>query len=75
MSGLGAMLTLWRVPPACTAGAAVIFVDAIVRLFPGKHRFRIAESNIFLACSLSLSFGIMVSYFRYPIPPASEHDR
>lgn len=46
--------------PACVFGASVICVDVFVRLFPGKHTFRIEESNAFLACSLSLSFGVMV---------------
>lgn len=69
MSGLDAKLTLCASSPACIVGAAVIFVDAIVRLFPGKRRFRIAESKTFLACSLSLSFGIMVSYFSIPYRP------
>ncbi|KAL8349559.1 hypothetical protein RB598_005090 [Gaeumannomyces tritici] len=46
---------------ACVAGASIICVDSLVRLFPGQKRFRIQESNVFLACSLSLSFGVMVS--------------
>jgi ZIP family zinc transporter len=45
---------------ACVIGAAIICVDWLVRLFPGKRNFRIQESNAFLACSLSLSFGVMV---------------
>ena len=45
---------------ACVLGAAVICVDIIVRLFPGKQNFNIQDSNVFLACSLSLSFGVMV---------------
>ena len=45
---------------ACVFGASIICVDVIVRLFPGKRNFRIQDSNAFLACSLSLSFGVMV---------------
>lgn len=48
-------------PEACVFGASIICVDALVRLIPGKSNFRIQDSNIFLACSLSLSFGVMVS--------------
>lgn len=48
-------------PEACVFGASIICVDALVRLIPGKANFRIQDSNIFLACSLSLSFGVMVS--------------
>lgn len=57
--------TFWALtdsdPEACVFGASIICVDALVRLIPGKSNFRIQDSNIFLACSLSLSFGVMVS--------------
>ena len=45
---------------ACIFGASVICIDIPIRLIPGKRHFRIQESNAFLACSLSLSFGVMV---------------
>jgi len=45
---------------ACSFGATIICVDAFVRRFPGQKHFRIQDSNAFLACSLSLSFGVMV---------------
>ncbi|KAI1357239.1 Zinc/iron permease [Xylaria arbuscula] len=45
---------------ACVLGAAIVCVDVVVRLFPGKRSFRIQDSNTFLACSLSLSFGVML---------------
>ncbi len=45
---------------ACILGASVICIDIPIRLLPGKRSFRIQESNGFLACSLSLSFGVMV---------------
>lgn len=45
---------------ACTFGAAIICVDLIIRLFPGKKNFKIEDSNGFLSTGLSLSFGVMV---------------
>lgn len=41
-------------------GACVICVDLLIRYIPGKADFRIQDSSSFLACSLSLSFGVMV---------------
>lgn len=46
---------------ACIFGASVVCIDILIRVLPGKSNFRIQESNAFLACSLSLSFGVMVS--------------
>lgn len=46
---------------ACVMGACVICVDLLIRYIPGKQDFRIQDSSSFLACSLSLSFGVMVS--------------
>ncbi|KZZ95890.1 vacuolar Zn-iron permease [Moelleriella libera RCEF 2490] len=57
---------------ACVFGASVICVDFIVRLFPGKRNFRIQESNVFLACSLSLSFGVMLFSALYSMLPESK---
>ncbi|CAJ2510227.1 Uu.00g061270.m01.CDS01 [Anthostomella pinea] len=45
---------------ACLLGAGIIYIDAFVRVFPGQKNFRIQDSNTFLACSLSLSFGVML---------------
>ena len=47
---------------ACVVGASIICVDLLVRLIPSQRHFRIQDSNGFLACSLSLSFGVMVSH-------------
>jgi len=47
---------------ACSFGATIICVDVVVRLFPGQKQFRIQDSNAFLGCSLSLSFGVMVGF-------------
>ncbi|KAL7792506.1 Zinc/iron permease [Trichoderma ceciliae] len=57
---------------ACVVGASIICVDAFVRLIPGKANFRIQDSNIFLACSLSLSFGVMLFSSLYSMLPESK---
>ncbi|KAM4057087.1 ZIP zinc transporter [Hirsutella rhossiliensis] len=57
---------------ACVFGASVICVDVLVRFLPGKHNFRIEESNAFLACSLSLSFGVMLFSSLYSMLPESK---
>ena len=56
---------------ACVMGACVICVDLVIRYIPGKQDFRIQDSNSFLACSLSLSFGVMVC--GPSTPPAIPH--
>ncbi|KAI3336680.1 Zinc/iron permease [Xylariaceae sp. AK1471] len=59
---------------ACVLGATIICVDVLVRLFPGKRNFRIQDSNTFLACSLSLSFGVMLFMSLYSmLPEAREY--
>ncbi|KAK2608784.1 Zinc transporter [Conoideocrella luteorostrata] len=57
---------------ACVFGASIVCVDFIVRLLPGKRSFRIQESNVFLACSLSLSFGVMMFSALYSMLPESK---
>ncbi|KAI8963956.1 Zinc/iron permease [Daldinia sp. FL1419] len=57
---------------ACVIGSAIICVDAVVRLLPGKKDFRIQDSNTFLACSLSLSFGVMLFMSLYSMLPESK---
>ncbi|RCI15159.1 hypothetical protein L249_6423 [Ophiocordyceps polyrhachis-furcata BCC 54312] len=57
---------------ACVLGAAIICVDVIVRLLPGKRRFRIQDSNVFLASSLSLSFGVMLFSSLFSMLPESK---
>ncbi|OAA69462.1 Zinc/iron permease [Cordyceps fumosorosea ARSEF 2679] len=54
---------------ACIFGASVVCVDVLVRMLPGKSNFRIQESNAFLACSLSLSFGVMMFSSLYSMLP------
>ncbi|KAI0380942.1 Zinc/iron permease [Hypomontagnella monticulosa] len=57
---------------ACVIGSSIICVDVFVRLFPGKGNFRIEDSNTFLACSLSLSFGVMIFMSLYSMLPESK---
>ncbi|KAI0476814.1 Zinc/iron permease [Xylaria cf. heliscus] len=57
---------------ACVLGAAIICVDVIVRLFPGKKNFRVQDSNTFQACSLSLSFGVMLFMSLYSMLPEAK---
>ncbi|KAK2605167.1 hypothetical protein N8I77_008026 [Diaporthe amygdali] len=57
---------------ACVMGACVICVDLVIRYLPGKQDFRIQDSNSFLACSLSLSFGVMIFSALHSMLPESE---
>ncbi|KAK7969339.1 vacuolar Zn-iron permease [Apiospora saccharicola] len=57
---------------ACVFGASIIFVDKLVRLFPGKRDFSIQENSTFLACSLSLSFGVMIFMSLYSMLPEAK---
>ncbi|KAK5664094.1 hypothetical protein OQA88_309 [Cercophora sp. LCS_1] len=56
---------------ACCFGATIICVDVLVRQFPGQKYFRIQDSNAFLACSLSLSFGVMLFSALYSMLPSA----
>ncbi|KAM7202344.1 zinc-regulated transporter 3 [Naviculisporaceae sp. PSN 640] len=57
---------------ACVFGANIICVDIPIRLLPGKRDFRIQESSTFLACSLSLSFGVMIFSALYSMLPSAK---
>ncbi|GAO13129.1 hypothetical protein UVI_02024870 [Ustilaginoidea virens] len=57
---------------ACVFGASIVCVDFLVRLIPGKRNFRIQDSNVFLASSLSLSFGVMMFSALYSMLPESK---
>ena len=46
----------------------IICVDLMIQRIPGKHNFRIQDSNTFLSASLSLSFGVMVSTGKHCLP-------
>lgn len=56
---------------ACVFGASIIYVEYIVRHFPSQKEFRIQDSNVFLACSFSLSFGVMIFSALYSMLPTS----
>ncbi|KAI0389800.1 Zinc/iron permease [Xylariaceae sp. FL0594] len=59
---------------SCVLGASIICIDIILQLLPGKKDFRIQDSNNFLACSLSLSFGVMIFMSLYSmLPEAREY--
>ncbi|KAI9734328.1 MAG: hypothetical protein M1834_002434 [Cirrosporium novae-zelandiae] len=59
---------------ACVVGSSIICVDIIVRRFPGMRNFKIEDSNVFLASSLSLSFGVMLFSSLYGmLPEAKEY--
>ncbi|KAF6842880.1 Zinc-regulated transporter 3 [Colletotrichum musicola] len=59
---------------ACVVGASIICVDVFVRYLPGKRNFRIQDSNVFLASSLSLSFGVMLySALNSMLPSAKQY--
>ena len=57
---------------ACIVGASVICVDIIIRQLPGKHDFRIQDSDTFLSMSLSLSFGVMLFSALYSMLPSAK---
>ncbi|KAM3527024.1 hypothetical protein NHJ13051_003174 [Beauveria bassiana] len=57
---------------ACVFGASVVCVDLLIRKLPGRSNFRIQESNVFLACSLSLSFGVMMFSSLYSMLPEAK---
>ncbi|KAI1212886.1 Zinc/iron permease [Annulohypoxylon truncatum] len=57
---------------ACMIGSCIIYVDEVVRLFPGQKDFRIQDNNTFLACSLSLSFGVMMFMSLYSMLPEAK---
>lgn len=58
---------------ACVAGASIICVDILVRHIPSKRDFRIQDSGVFLACSLSLSFGVMLFSALVGMLPSSKN--
>ena len=50
----------------------MICVDLIVQRFPGKEDWRIQDSSVFLACSLSLSFGVMLFSALFSMLPSAK---
>ncbi|KAH6668848.1 ZIP zinc transporter [Halenospora varia] len=57
---------------ACVVGASIICIDLLVQCIPSKRNFRIQDSSVFLASSLSLSFGVMLFSALYGILPSSK---
>ncbi|EEY22679.1 vacuolar membrane zinc transporter [Verticillium alfalfae VaMs.102] len=57
---------------ACVVGASIIYVDLLICRLPGKRDFRIQDSNVFLACALSLSFGVMQFSALYSMLPEAK---
>ena len=53
-------------------GALLMYIDFLVRLFPGQSGFRIQNSDGFLSCSLSLSAGVMLFSALYKMLPSSK---
>ncbi|KAK2843917.1 hypothetical protein FQN49_005946 [Arthroderma sp. PD_2] len=56
---------------ACALGSGLICVDVVAQHF-GKKDFRIAESDVFLASSLSLSGGVVLFTALYSMLPTSK---
>lgn len=56
---------------ACVIGASIICVDVALRHFPRWKNFSIQDSSLFLASSMSLSFGVMIFSALYSILPSS----
>ncbi|KFY17178.1 hypothetical protein V491_05093 [Pseudogymnoascus sp. VKM F-3775] len=46
---------------ACVLGSSIICIDLVLRHIPRWKHFSIQDSSLFLACSMSLSFGVMVT--------------
>ncbi|KAE9367787.1 Zip-domain-containing protein [Stipitochalara longipes BDJ] len=59
---------------ACTFGASFICIDILIRCIPSKRtrNFSIQDSSVFLASSLSLSFGVMAFSALYSMLPSSK---
>ncbi|OAX84486.1 hypothetical protein ACJ72_01157 [Emergomyces africanus] len=53
-------------------GSSIIYVDIIARNCFGFRNFKIADSNVFLASSLSLSSGILLFTSLYSMLPTSK---
>ncbi|ODH38930.1 hypothetical protein ACO22_02092 [Paracoccidioides brasiliensis] len=57
---------------ACVLGASIICVDLIARNCCGFKNFNIANSNVFLSCSLSLSAGVLIFTSLYSMLPTAK---
>ncbi|EEQ31667.1 Zinc transporter [Microsporum canis] len=57
---------------ACAFGSSLICVDVVAQYF-GKKDFRIAESDVFLSSSLSLSGGVVLFTALYSMLPTAKN--
>lgn len=57
---------------ACIFGSSIICIDLILRHIPRWKDFRIQDSSVFLGCSMSLSFGVMIFSALYSMLPSSK---
>ncbi|KAH8805576.1 ZIP zinc transporter [Xylogone sp. PMI_703] len=57
---------------ACVFGSSIICVDILVRWLRRGSKFKIEDSNKFLASSLSLSFGVMMFSALFSMLPSSK---
>ncbi|PGH13383.1 hypothetical protein AJ79_03662 [Helicocarpus griseus UAMH5409] len=57
---------------ACVLGSSIICVDVIANNCCGYKNFRIADSNVFLSSSLSLSSGVLLFTSLYSMLPTSK---
>ncbi|KFY12434.1 hypothetical protein V492_03885 [Pseudogymnoascus sp. VKM F-4246] len=57
---------------ACVVGSSIICIDLLLRRIPRWKNFSIQDSSLFLACSMSLSFGVMIFSALYSMLPSSK---
>ncbi|KFY34696.1 hypothetical protein V495_08126, partial [Pseudogymnoascus sp. VKM F-4514 (FW-929)] len=57
---------------ACVVGSGIICIDLLLRRIPRYKDFSIQDSSLFLACSMSLSFGVMIFSALYSMLPSSK---
>ncbi|OBT46793.1 hypothetical protein VE00_01894 [Pseudogymnoascus sp. WSF 3629] len=57
---------------ACVVGSSIICIDLLLRRVPRWKDFSIQDSSLFLACSMSLSFGVMIFSALYSMLPSSK---
>ncbi|OBT68167.1 hypothetical protein VE03_02322 [Pseudogymnoascus sp. 23342-1-I1] len=57
---------------ACVLGSSIICIDLLLRRIPRWKDFSIQDSSLFLACSMSLSFGVMIFSALYSMLPSSK---
>ncbi|KAL5351306.1 Zinc transporter [Pseudogymnoascus australis] len=57
---------------ACVVGSSIICIDLVLNRIPRWKNFSIQDSSLFLACSMSLSFGVMIFSALYSMLPSSK---